>query len=52
MDECDLSYLMRYYGYLDVEYSGICLKLREISVLCGSVVTVIAGLIFMRLTAL
>ncbi len=46
MDERGLSYLIRYYGYFEVECSDICLKLREMSVWCGGVVTVIAGLIF------
>jgi len=43
LDERGLSYLIRYYGYLDVKYSDICLKLHENPF---SVATVIVGLIF------
>ena len=46
MDERGLSYLIRYYGYFEVEYSDICLELREISIWCGGVATVIVGVDF------
>nr|QNO43265.1 hypothetical protein APKMFMID_00013 [Methanosarcinales archaeon ANME-2c ERB4]QNO45594.1 hypothetical protein MGFDKJCL_00029 [Methanosarcinales archaeon ANME-2c ERB4] len=46
LNERGLSYLMRYCGHFEVEYSDICSKLREMPVWCGGVVTVIAGLIF------